>query len=100
MKPQAQHRSPVPGTPTQRTPLEDAASVVQKLVYDAHAGGSVPSLEYMRLALEPYFMQARRDALNEAHKAVSSDAGRRERMGYRDNSASALHAIRRVRDHG
>lgn len=100
MKPQAQHRSPVPDTPVDRTPLEDAADVMLRMMGDVHDRGFVPSVELMRSALEPYFLKARRDALNEAHKAVSSDAGRRERRGFRDNSASALYAIRRVRDHG
>jgi hypothetical protein len=91
---------PVPDTPVQRVPLEEAAHVAQTLIHEAYAGGSMPSLEYIRMALEPYFQQARRDALNEAHKAVSNDAGRRERMGFGESSATAMQAIRRVRDYG
>lgn len=56
---------PVPDTPVQPMPLDRAATLVSCLQ------GEEYSVKYLRMALEPYFMAARLDALREAHKALS-----------------------------
>lgn len=61
-KPLASH--PVPDTPVQPTPIERAATMTQAL-------GAEHSVRYLRMALQPYFLDARCDALTEALTALS-----------------------------
>lgn len=96
-KPQAQTPQPVEEVPV-RTPLEEAATLVQQMMCESHRDTLIPSEEFLRLALEPYFQKARRDALNEALRAMDSRAGLLERAHYRPNYASLAGVVRRLRD--